>query len=490
MAMTVNTNVTSLTAQRNLMSTQKTQNTAIQRLSSGLRINSAKDDAAGLAISDRMNSQIKGLNQSVRNANDGISLAQTAEGALQETTNLLQRMRELSVQSANDTNSDSDRQSLQDEVGQIQAEINRIADTTSFNGKKLLDGSFGTAKFHVGAEANQTIDVTTGDARGTSLGANQTFMKSESGIGTDAATAKTAAAFTNTTFTVNGSRGSSGTITNGAEDSAKDIAADVNGKTVDTGVTATAKTKVELSSIDDGTYSFSLGTTSGSADITANVSNGDLSSMVDAINDHSAETGVTASLSENGGSVIIEDNDGDTIALERKDATVGGTAKEWTAESFNADGTKSAAVTVQSAGGNDAASFRGNVTMESDKGFSVVGVDAADMTTGASKLSSVAQVNITTQSGSNDAISVIDKAIAKVDSIRSNLGATQNRFDATISNLTNVSENISASKSRILDADFAKETAAMTKAQIMSQAGTSMLSQANQLPNSALSLLG
>jgi flagellin len=177
MALSINTNVPSLTAQRNLSKSQGTLNTSLQRLSSGLRVNSAKDDAAGLAISDRMTSQIRGLNQAARNANDGISLAQTAEGALQESTNLLQRMRELAIQSANDTNSASDRQSLQDEVMQIQAEINRIAETTSFNGRNLLDGSFGVAKFHVGAEANQTINVTTGDARGTSLGAYQVRLE-------------------------------------------------------------------------------------------------------------------------------------------------------------------------------------------------------------------------------------------------------------------------------------------------------------------------
>jgi len=173
MALVVNTNVSSLNAQRNLVGTNKSLTRSIQRLSSGLRINSAKDDAAGLAISDRMTSQVRGLNQAVRNANDGISLAQTAEGALQESTNILQRMRELSVQSANDTNTASDRASLQKEVAQLQAELNRIANTTAFNGKILLDGTFGTAKMHVGAEANQVINITTGDTRTTQVGYNR-----------------------------------------------------------------------------------------------------------------------------------------------------------------------------------------------------------------------------------------------------------------------------------------------------------------------------
>jgi flagellin len=204
MAISVNTNVASLTAQRNLLGTERSLNTALQRLSSGLRVNSAKDDAAGLAISDRMTSQIRGLNQAARNANDGISLAQTAEGALQEATSILQRIRELAVQSANDTNSSSDRQSLQDEVVQLQAEINRIAETTSFNGRQLLDGSFGTAKFHVGTEANQVIEVTTGDARGTRLGSYQATVEAFQAVATTTALANTAADYTGTDLEING----------------------------------------------------------------------------------------------------------------------------------------------------------------------------------------------------------------------------------------------------------------------------------------------
>ena len=183
MAISVNTNIASLNAQRNLMKTSGNMNTALQRLSSGIRINSAKDDAAGLAISDRMNSQVRGLNQAVRNANDGISLAQTAEGALQESTNLLQRIRELAIQSANDSNSPSDRASLQDEVNQLKSELNRIAETTQFNGRNLLDGSFGVARFHVGSEANQVIYVSTGDARSSTIGSYQSFIESRSEIG-------------------------------------------------------------------------------------------------------------------------------------------------------------------------------------------------------------------------------------------------------------------------------------------------------------------
>lgn len=275
MALTINTNVASLNAQRNLGTSQTALAKSMQRLSSGLRINSAKDDAAGLAISDRMTAQIRGLNQAARNANDGISLAQTAEGALQETTNILQRMRELAVQSANDTNTSSDRSSLQAEVSSLISEIDRIAETTSFNGKVLLDssqtGALGSAIFHVGANADQTITVEVDDATASALGVNAT-----------------------------------------------------------------------------------------------------------------------------------------TVA---------------------------------------------------------------------------------TQSGANTAITSIDDALKLVDESRGKLGAVQNRFESTIANLNNVAENLSAARSRILDADIAQETSAMTKSNILQQAGVAILAQANQAPQLALSLL-
>lgn len=492
MAISVNTNVASLTAQRNLVGTGNKMNTALQRLSSGYRINSAKDDAAGLAITDRMTSQIRGLTQAARNANDGISLAQTAEGSLQETTNLLQRMRELAVQSANDTNSDSDRQSIQDEITNLKAEINRIAETTSFNNRKLLDGSFGSAKFHVGSEANQTITVTTGNASGTNLGSNRVTLRAEHAVGADAAGATTG--YTGADMVVNGSVGSS-TVTIATDASAKEVANAVNGATVDTGVTASAYTKVEMTVSDTGNYTFDLATTSGTASISASVTDtSDLSDMVDAINDQSATTGVTATLNDSGDTVILEDADGDNISLTRTDTAAG----TFSVQSMNQDGTAGigGAVTVSSAAATAHAEFKGYALMESDKAFSIgsasgIGATATDFQGDAvtSDLEAVSDIDLKTQSGANDALTVIDKAIAKIDSIRSKLGAVQNRFESTITNLMNVSENISASRSRILDADFAAETANLTKTQIIQQAGLSMLSQANQLPQAALSLL-
>lgn len=495
MALSVNTNVASLNAQRNLVGTNRKLNTALQRLSSGYRINSAKDDAAGLAITDRMTSQIRGLNQATRNANDGISLAQTAEGALQETTNLLQRMRELAVQSANDTNSDSDRQSIQDEITNLKAEINRIAETTSFNNKNLLDGSFGSAKFHVGSEANQTITVTTGNASGTNLGAHRVSLKSELDIATAAATAVTG--YTGTNMVINGSVGSS-TVTVATGDSAKDVAGAINGATVDTGVTASAFTKVEMTVSATGNYTFELGTaSSGTATISASVTDtSDLSDMVDAINDQSSTTGVTATLNDAGDTITLEDADGDTISMKRTDTAAG----TFSVNTLNQDGTNGlngGVTAVSSAAATAHAEFKGYTLMESDKAFSIgstagtIGATAVDFQDSAltSSLEAVSDIDLKTQTGANDALSVIDKAIAKVDSIRSKLGAVQNRFESTITNLMNVSENISASRSRILDADFASETAELTKSQIIQQAGLAMLSQANQLPQSALSLL-
>lgn len=487
MALSVNTNVASLNAQRNLEGTGRKLNTALQRLSSGYRINSAKDDAAGLAITDRMTSQVRGLNQAVRNANDGISLAQTAEGALQETTNLLQRMRELAIQSANDTNSDSDRQSIQDEVVNLKAEIARIADTTSFNNRKLLDGSFGTASFHVGSEAGQVINVTTGDARANKLGSYRVSMDADAGVGADAAAAGANTVWSGTDLVINGAKGSA-TATIANTDSAKELASDINSITVDTGVTASAKTDVEITGIGDGSYTFVLSTgTDQTATVSAAVTSGDLNDMVDAINDHSATTGITAVMNDAGDGILMKDADGDNITLTRTD-TVSST---WSAKVTN-DGVATTASVTSGGSATDTASFRGQVLMESDKAFSVngtgIGADAVGDVT-SSELSEVSAIDLKTQTGSNDALSVIDKAIAKVDSIRSKLGAVQNRFESTITNLANVSENISASRSRILDADFAAETAELTKAQIIQQAGISMLSQANQLPQSALSLL-
>jgi flagellin len=508
----------SLNAQRNLGSSQTALAKSMQRLSSGLRINSAKDDAAGLAISDRMTSQIRGLNQAARNANDGISLAQTAEGALQETTNILQRMRELAVQSANDTNSSSDRTSLQAEVNQLKQEMTRIADTTTFNGKSLLDGSMTSAQFQVGANANQTISFGIDSAQAADLGNySLTSNNAVAAQGIEVASAPAIATTTNGNnvgnqiLTIVGPAGSS-TATVVADNSAKDIATLVNAKSADTGVTAEAKTTATLAGLSaNGTVTFELkgsGTTATS--ISASVTTGDLSAMVQAINDQSGSTGITATIGDTTASITLTQSAGYDIAIGNFVHSGAGAAG--TTATMTVDGNEGAPVTLTDVAGADAAAelvaigtntdstvVGGEVSFSASGSFNISS-NAADSagslfagvagSANISTLSSIDGVDITTVTGSANAIKSIDGALGQVDSMRGELGAVQNRFESTISNLSNVSENLSAARSRILDADIAQETSAMTKNNILQQAGVSILAQANQAPQLALSLLG
>ena len=376
MAQTINTNVASLNAQRNLNRSQGLLNQSLERLSTGLRINSAKDDAAGLAISERFTTQIRGLNQAVRNASDGISLAQTAESALAELTNNLQRIRELAVQSANASNSASDREALDAEVQQRIAEVDRIAKQTNFNGVKVLDGSFGTATFQVGANVGETISV---------------------GL---------------TTSVTAASIGTVNTLAGGAFSNA-DVAETVNVAFVDADSTAL-----------------------GNVDIAGGLT---VQEAVDAINNGNI-TGISAFV-----------NASDQIQIL----------------------SSAGAVTIAETGGTN-----------NDLGLA--GATAAET---ASATTTLSGVGVDSVSAANFAIARIDSALTDVNGLRGDLGAIQNRFESTIVNLQTVSENLAASRGRIQDADFAAETAARTKAQILQQAGVSVLSQANAQPQLALSLL-
>jgi flagellin len=504
MAMTINTNIAALNAQRNLGKTQGMLNQSLQRLSSGLRINSAKDDAAGLAISDRMTVQIRGLNQAARNANDGISLSQTAEGALQESGNILQRMRELAVQSANDTNSSSDRANLQKEVSQLQDELNRIASQTSFNGQKILDGTFTAAKFHVGAYADESISVSIGNASATNMGAYMTT--SILNIGGEAGFVEGVEEVVNQvagdTVTVSGNLGSSD-VTYADDATAAEIAAGINAVEGDTGVSATAKTTADImlaTGVAVGeALSFSLSTEDGAGTAQGSVktithtltSTTDYSGLRDAINAESSSTGVVASLNTAAGSLTLTNSDGHNIIIgsvsngtnDDNVLFVGATAATFTSTAtLQNDGT--------TAGNLDEVNIGGQVTMSSSKSFAVTGTvtdfAAADL---AGTLSSVADVDVSTQAGSNAALNVVDEALSFISSTRADLGAVQNRFESTIANLQSVSENVSAARARIMDADFAAETADLTKAQVMQQAGVAMLAQANMLPQTVLALL-
>lgn len=377
MAINVNTNVSAMTAQRYLNGAAGDVQKSMERLSSGYKINSAKDDAAGLQISNRLTSQSNGLDMAVRNANDGISIAQTAEGAMDESTNILQRMRDLSLQSSNGSNSKSERVAIQEEVTALNDELNRIAETTSFGGNKLLNGSYGSQSFQIGASSGEAVQLSMSNMR----------------TDTEAMGGKSYAATT--------------------------------GKGADWEVQA------------------------GTTDLT-----------LDYTDKHGEAQSVT-----------INAKEGDD--LEELATYINGQSDDLKA-SVGEDGKLQMFASSQKVDGE--VTFGGSLA--SEIGF------------GAAKDVTVNDIDVTTVAGSQEAVSVIDGALKSVDSQRASLGAFQNRFDMAINNLENINENVSASKSRIMDTDFARETTQMTKSQILQQASTSILAQAKQAPSAALSLLG
>lgn len=405
MALSVNTNVASLNTQRNLNNSSNALGTSLQRLSTGSRINSAKDDAAGLQIANRLTSQINGMGVAVKNSNDGISMAQTAEGALEQSTTILQRMRDLALQSANGSNSPEERKALNQEVAELKKELDRIANTTSFGGKKLLDGSFGTTTFQVGAAANETISVALDEMSTKAMKANYT---------SGTVTLTEAASGTAANFDANGIATTSGTL-------AVTVLAE--------GWTEPRTYEVEIKVGD-------------------------------------RESSATDKLA-----TLINDANIGISAFKTKDAS--GTV---TSGSLDLVSVKGLAGT---SGGVDASSV-------------FVGLGAAGTTaptpTGTVDVT-VQDIDVNTVKGSQEALIIIDAAIQKIDAQRADLGAIQNRFENTIANLQNIQENVSAARGRIQDTDFAAETATLSKNQIMQQAGTAILAQANQLPQAVLSLL-
>ncbi len=493
MASTINTNLASMTAQRNLGLSQASLNTSIQRLSSGLRINSAKDDAAGLAISERFTSQIRGLNQAVRNANDGISLAQTAEGALKSSGDILQRVRELSVQSANATNSAGDRKAIQAEVGQLLSELDRISVTTEFNGQKLLDGSFGSATFQVGANANQTITATTGNFRTSNYGVNLTA--SASGAATTGATAGSAGAASGT-ITIAGLQ--TKTINVAASGTAADIAAAVNAASDTTGVTAVARNVSELKFLATGSFSLALkGDNSTAANVTFNVTATNtpagLADAMKAINDSASQTGITAKLNSDSSGLILTNDSGKDINIANAAASSGSitlASQDAAATLASTSNTLTFTGAVSGTAGTTVAT-RGTVEYNSDKGYTVGGTGDTMTNTAAtaSTQKAVNTIDVSTVDGATRALKIIDSALAAVNGQRASFGALQSRFETSIANLNTSSENMSASRGRIQDADFAAETANLSRAQILQQAGTAMVAQANQIPQGVLSLL-
>ena len=485
----INTNIASLNAQRNLNSSQSALQTSLQRLSSGLRINSAKDDAAGLAISERFTTQIRGLNQAARNANDGISLSQTGEGALGELTSNLQRIRELAVQSANATNSASDRAALDLEVQQRLSEIDRTAVQTSFNGRKILDGSFGNAAFQIGANVGETISVNlTTSMRTNQIGQIATATGTAVSVNALTDGGLTIAIGTGTALAVGASV--AGIAAGQTADSAFAKVNAINAAGV-TGLTATAAntSTATFSTITGATLGNGTGFVAGTYSLTVNGTTiynaqtlGDGGSLTGSdvaaqINLFSNTTGVSANFS--GGNLTLNSTDGrnivtaETVALGTAGGTTGvagsGTGIDATQEGI----------------------LRGSISLSATENITMTGqfADIGQANTISKDTTTLATQNVLTVAAANSTIQRIDAALTSVSTLRSTFGAVQNRFESVISSLAATSENLTASRSRIQDTDFAAETAQLTRNQILQQAGTAMLAQANQLPNNVLTLL-
>ena len=586
MSLVINTNIASITAQRALEATGDELETAMERLATGSKINSSKDDAAGLAIGQRMTAQVKGLNMAVKNAGDGMAMTRTIESALNTISDMVQRMRELAVQSVNATNSSRDRSFLQQEVNQLIQEINRVSSTSQFNGEKILDGTFVNKVVQLGMEEGENMTISVASIAAEKIGAYVYY-----GHGTDAAaaagTAPVNAVSVDEDLTIVGSLGTT-TITAAAQDSARTTAEKINAVSGSTGVSATAQTYVRLASDNASSESYAIkinGVSSGNFTISSSLPE----DAVRAINSVAGSTGVTAT-STASGAILLFDNDGDDITIENDAA---GTSLEVQKMNYLGTETVGVAIDLAASGGNDATRVSGSIKTVSNDPFNITqaGTDSdnvaavktttADRTalgagtynitlantgetisittagtaiadwqsaidatslvgkitasevggkvvltgittlgdfgltnsggadqvnagtstageegqgqgyfvTGTAALSKVSDINVSTQAGAGLAISVADAALDTVAKMRAGLGAIDNRLAYTMDNLINVSEKTEAARSRIEDADFALESAKLAKAQVLQQAGTSMLAQANQMTQLVLDLI-
>ncbi|AYF50170.1 flagellin [Pseudomonas sp. TH21] len=498
MALTVNTNIASITTQGNLNKAGGALATSMQRLSSGLRINSAKDDAAGLQIANRLTSQINGLGQAVKNVNDGISIAQTAEGAMQASTDILQKMRTLALSSATGSLSADDRKSNNDEYQALTSELTRISQTTTFGGQKLLDGSYGTKAIQVGANANETINLSLENVAADNIGSQQ--IKS-------AALKPNATGYGATTLNVTGN-GQTAAVEVKAGDSAKTIAAGLNGAIG--GLSATASTQVKFS-VDEAK---TKGTPAG-ADPVANpavpgvaanfeltvgkstvkfVGVTDTASLADQLKSNAAKLGISVNYDEAKGTLEVKSDTGENLSFK----AVGTGADAISVDVKDGSGKYATdtvpAGTATALGATDGAVIvaAGQVSLDSSKGYSIADAGTAAVFGGAdvsSKKISVAETDVTDAYNAQNAIAILDKAIGTIDGVRSGLGATQNRLTTTADNLQNIQKNSTAARSTVQDVDFASETAELTKQQTLQSASTAILSQANQLPSAVLKLL-
>ncbi|GAB4387906.1 MAG: flagellin [Thermodesulfovibrionales bacterium] len=483
MALIINTNIQSLNAQRNLSKTLSPLETAMKRLSSGLRINSAKDDAAGLSIATRMSSQVRGLNQAIRNANDAISLVQTTEGAIDEITNALQRVRELAVQSANASNTSVDRGALDLEAQQLLAEVDRIATQTQFNNQTLLDGTLGSKSYQVGAYAGQTISVsiTTG-LKLTQIGQ----------IAEATGSAVTTNALSNGGMTIaigDGDAISIGASEDGTGAGQDDYSAYAKAEAIRaagiSGLTVTAQNSVEettafadiTGAAADDTYTLTVNGVTVYDALNINgvtLTAGDVAAQ---INLYSSDTGVSASVDATSGKITLSTTDGRNISVQEDFAGTTGLSGVGLDDSI--------------AGEGSAVETRGTITLSATENITLTGsyADIGHSATILRDSTTLSSIDVKSVTNANTTMKRIDSALSAVANLRAELGAINNRFESTISNLSNVVENVTAARSRIMDADFAAETANMTKALILQQAGISILSQANSLPQNVLALL-
>jgi len=476
MALTVNTNLASLTVQNNLNKASGNLQTSMQRLSSGLRINSAKDDAAGLQISNRLTSQINGLGTAIKNAGDGISIAQTAEGAMQESTNILQKMRTLALASANGSPSAEDRKSNNAEYSALTSELTRIATTTTFGGRNLLDGSFGTTAFQVGANANQTINMSLGDVSANNVGSQQ--LKSA----TNAPSAT--GGLTTGTITVTGGGQTSAALAVTAGDSAKTVAAKLNGSVG--GLSATASTEVAFTVSATAALPAGFDLTVAGATVSF-VGVTSTSDLADQLKSNAAKLGISVNYDSSTQSLSVKSDTGENLSFSAGNANAAGVQ----VATKNGAGVLSASTALVVGAGPIIAT--GAISLNSTNSYSMTGASVAGLfaagTSASSAKTVVSNTDVTTAANAQNAVDVISQAIANIDSQRADLGAVQNRFDSTVSNLRSISDNSTAARGVIQDVDFAAETAQLTKQQTLQQASTAILSQANQLPSAVLKLL-
>lgn len=488
MAMYVRNNIVSLQAQDNLSASQNQLATAIQQMSSGLRINNARDDAAGYAIASRMGSQISGMNQAVRNANDAISLSQTAGGAMSSITADLQRMRDLAVQASNSTYSSTDRASMQAEVSQLQAEITRIATSTQFNGVNLLNGTFTAQNFQVGPNASDTISMSSiSNLQASALGGTNSAQE-VSVTGGTVTNALAAGDLTLNGQTVGASSNYSSGSLGQESNSAFAIAAAINAVNSASNVTATANAATaSLTVTGTGSYASASivinGINVGSIAAGANTV-GEAANIAYAINQISSQTGVTATAVASSNTVSLTGGSagGDIIvtAGSNPNATTAMTAAGFATSGVTYHGS----VTLTDS--TDTQIFiNGNAATSAGFTASTTGVT----TPATNAYNTISALNISTQTGANAAIATIDAALNTVNTAAGLQGAYQNRFAAVVSNLQNSVQNLTAAQGQIQNTDFAATTAALTQAQVLQQAGTAMLAQANAMPNAVLTLL-